>query len=35
MTTNSVNTETVVIDKILGHIAKKNHAPPEGHSAAS
>jgi len=25
----------VVIDKILGHIAKKNRAPPEGHSAAS
>jgi len=27
----SVITETVVIDKILGHIAKKDRAPPEGH----
>ena len=31
----SVITEPVVIDKILKHIAKKDRAPPEGHSAAS
>jgi len=30
----SVITEPVVIDKILGHIAKKDRAPSEGHPAA-
>jgi len=30
----SVITKTVVIDKILSHIAKKDRAPPSGHPAA-